>query len=67
MVEKNVIKICDGLGIQVKKSSSYFNMKWPDTVKNWQSAWFYCVEPSTMAGPAALPPYTNSAVKWHSE
>lgn len=64
-VEKNVMQICGGLGIQVK-SSGYFDMKWLDTVKNWQSTWFYCVEPSTVAGPAALPPYTNSAAKWHS-
>lgn len=36
MVEKNVKEICGGLGTQAKKSSGYFNLKWLDTVKNWQ-------------------------------
>lgn len=48
-VSKDVMQTCGGLGIQIKKSSGYFDMKWPDTMKGWQATWFYYVEPSTLA------------------
>lgn len=36
-VEKDVMQLCRGLGIQSKKSTNYFDMKWPGTVRDWQS------------------------------
>lgn len=36
-----ISQLCGGLGLQVKKTAGYFDMKWPDTVKMWQQNWFY--------------------------
>lgn len=65
MVEKDVLQIYGRLGIQAKKKMNYFDMKWPDTVKGFQSTWFYCIEPCTTAGSGGLPPYSAGAVDWH--
>lgn len=40
---KDVYQTCGTLGIQTKWRSSYFEMKWPDSLKGWTAMWFYCV------------------------
>lgn len=49
-VAKDVLEICGGLGFETKKKSNYFDVKWAEMVKRWQSTWFYYIEPITAAG-----------------
>ena len=42
-----VIQMCGGLGIQTRGKSSFPAMILPDSVRGWQSTWFYCKDQST--------------------
>lgn len=57
--------MCGALGIQAKRTSSYFEMRWPDSLKGWTSTCFYCEEPSTPVDDAAPPPYSSDLVAWY--
>lgn len=65
MVSKDVYQTCGALGIQAKRPSSYFDMKWPDSLKWWTSTRFYCMEPLTDTGAAALQLYSLALAKWN--
>lgn len=38
----HVIQMCGGLGIQTRKQSTFPPMTLPDSVRGYQSTWFYC-------------------------
>ena len=37
-----VIQMCGGLGIQMRSKSAFPAMTLPESVRGWQSTWFYC-------------------------
>lgn len=56
-VSRDVYQMCGALGIQTKHNWSYFEMKWPDSLKGWTSTWFFYMEPLTPAGGVTLQLY----------
>ena len=44
-----VIQMCGGLGIQMRSKSTFPAMILPDSVRGWQSTWFYCKDQPTPA------------------
>lgn len=65
MVKKSdplVTQLYGGLGLQMKKTSGYFVMNWPDTVKKWQESWFYYKDLPGLSGEDSLPSYTAGLV-----
>ena len=53
-----VIQMCGGLGIQMRKSSTFPPMTLPESVRSWQSTWFYCEDIPTPGHSTGLPPFT---------
>ena len=59
-----VIQMCGGLGIQMRSKSSFPAMTLPDSVRGWQSTWFYCKDQPTPGQATGLPPFSlNRAEK----
>lgn len=54
----NLIQLCGGLGVQLKKSGTYPELKFPDTIKGWQGTWFYCKDIPTSEYVTGLPPFS---------
>ncbi|KAE8802475.1 hypothetical protein D1007_21793 [Hordeum vulgare] len=54
----NVIQLCGGLGIQKRNMSAYPPMTLPESVRNWQSTWFYCNDIASPNMSTSLPPFT---------
>ena len=52
-----VIQMCGGLGVQMRSKSAFPAMTLPESVRGWQSTWFYCQDQST-----GLPPFSMSRV-----
>ena len=57
-----VIQMCGGLGIQTRGKSSFPAMILPDSVRGWQSTWFYCKDQSLPGQLTGLPPFTMDQV-----
>ena len=57
-----VVQMCGGLGIQVRNNSTFPPMSFPESVRGWQSTWFYCQVQSTPGQSSGLPPFTMDRV-----
>ena len=58
-----VIHMCGGLGVQMRGKSSFPAMILPDSVRGWQSTWFYCKDQPTPGQSTGLPPFTMDRVR----
>jgi hypothetical protein len=54
----NVIQLCGGLGLQKRTGSSFPSLSFPDSVRGWQSTWFYCKDVASPNMSTGLPPFT---------
>ena len=54
----HVIQMCRGLGIQMIGRSSFPPMTFPESVRGWQSTWFYCKDIPTPGQSTGLPPFS---------
>jgi hypothetical protein len=54
----HVIQLCGGLGIQKRGRSGFPSMTFPDSVRGWQSTWFYCKDVASPNMSTGLPPFT---------
>ena len=54
--------MCGGLGIQVRNKSTFPAMTFPESVRGWQSTWFYCQNELTPGQSSGLPPFTMDRV-----
>ena len=52
------IQMCGGLGIQMRSKSTFPAMILPDSVRGWQSTWFYCKDQPTPGQSTGLPPFS---------
>ena len=52
-----VIQMCGGLGIQMRGKSSFPAIILPESVRGWQSTWFYCKDQPTPGQSTGLPPF----------
>ena len=57
-----VIQMCGGLGIQMRNKSTFPAMTIPESVRGWQSTWFYCQDESTPGQSTGLPPFSMDRV-----
>ena len=57
-----VIQMCGGLGIQMRSKSTLPAMTLPESVRGWQSTWFYCQDESTPGQSTGLPPFSMDRV-----
>ncbi|XBI64938.1 hypothetical protein VPH35_044933 [Triticum aestivum] len=57
-----VVQMCGGLGIQVRNKSTFPAMTFPESVRGWQSTWFYCQDQSTPGQSSGLPQFTMGRV-----
>lgn len=55
-------QLCGGLGIHVEKTTTYLDMKWPDTVKGWQLGWYYCKDIPMPDDTLGLPSYSRNRI-----
>ena len=53
-----VVQMCGGLGIQVRNKSTFPAMTFPESVRGWQSTWFYCQDVATPGQSTGLPPFS---------
>lgn len=58
----NITQLCGGFGLQMRKTTGYFDMKWPDTLKMWQQNRFYCEDMAMPDGEIGLLPYTSERI-----
>ena len=59
-----VIQLCGGLAIQMRGKSSFPSITFPESVRGWQSTWFYCKDQVTPGQSTGLPPFSlNRAQK----
>ena len=54
----NVIQLCGGLGLQKRKGSKFPALTLPESVRGWQSTWFYCNDVASPNMLTGLPPFT---------
>jgi hypothetical protein len=54
----NVIQLCGGLGIQRRTGSSFPSLSFLESVRGWQSTWFYCKDAAALNMSTGLPPFT---------
>lgn len=54
----HVIQMCGGLGIHMRGRSSFPPMTFPESVRGWQSTWFYCKDVPTPGQSTGLPPFS---------
>ena len=59
----HVIHMCGGLGIQLRGKSSFPTMVLPDSVRGWQSTWFYCNDQLMPGQSTGLPPFSMERVR----
>ncbi|SPT20405.1 unnamed protein product [Triticum aestivum] len=53
-----VIQLCGGLAIQTRGKSSFPSITFPESVRGWQSTWFYCQDQATPGQSTGLPPFS---------
>lgn len=58
-----VIQMCGGLGVQMRGKSSFPAMILPDSVRGWQSTWFYCKDQPTPGRSTGIPPFSVDRVR----
>ena len=58
-----MIQMCGGLGIQMRNKSTFPAMILPDSVRSWQSTWFYCKDKPTPGQSTGLPPFSLARVE----
>ena len=58
-----MIQMCGGLGIQMRNKSTFPAMILPESVRGWQSAWFYCKDQPTPGQSTGLPPFSIGQVE----
>ena len=58
-----VIQMCGGLGIQMRGKSSFPAIILPESVRGWQSTWFYCKDQPTPGQSTGLPPFSMARVE----
>jgi len=58
-----VIQMCGGLGIQMRGKSSFPAITLPESVRGWQSTWFYCKDKPTPGQSTGLPPFSMARVE----
>src|SRR3954465_5672109 len=51
-----VVQMCGGLGFQMRGMGAFPAMTLPDSVRGWQSTWFYCQDQSKPGQSTGLPP-----------
>ena len=54
--------MCGGLGVQMRSKSAFPAMTLPESVRGWQSTWFYCQDQPTPGQSTGLPPFSMSRV-----
>ena len=54
---------CGSSRIQLRGKGSFPTLNFPDTVKGWQSTWFYCNDVSVGEGQSGLPPYSTERIR----
>jgi hypothetical protein len=54
----HVIQMCGGLGIQMRGRSTFPPMTFPESVRGWQSTWFYCKDILTPGQPTGVAPFS---------
>ena len=54
--------MCGGLGVQMRSKSAFPAMTLPESVRGWQSTWFYCQDQSMPGQSTGLPPFSMSRV-----
>ena len=54
----HVIQMCGGLGIQMRKRSTFPTMTLPESVRGWQSTSFYCQDIATPVQSTGLPSFS---------
>ena len=59
----HVIQMCGGLGIQMRGKSTFPIMILPDSIRGYQSTWFYCKDQLTPGQSTGLPPFTMERVE----
>lgn len=59
----NLIQLCGGLGIQVKKTRTYPEMKFSDILRGWLETWFYCKDIPTSGSITSLPPFSSECLQ----
>ena len=59
----HVIQMCGGLGIQKRNRSPFPAMILPESVRGWQSTWFYCQDVATPGQSTGLPPFSFDRVQ----
>ena len=55
--------MCRGLGIQLRNKSTFPAMILPNSVRGWQSTWFYCKDQLTPGQSTGLPPFSLARVE----
>ena len=58
-----MIQMCRGLGIQMRNKSTFPAMILPESVRGWQSTWFYFKDEPTPGQSIGLPPYSTGRVE----
>ena len=53
-----VIQLCGGLAIQTRGTSCFPSITFPESVRGWQSTWFYCQDQATPGQSTGLPPFS---------
>ena len=54
----HVIQLCGGLGLQKRKGSEFPTLNLLESVRGWQSTWFYCNDVAVPNMSTGLPPFT---------
>ena len=58
-----MIQMCGGLEIQMRGKSTFLAMILPESVRGWQSTWFYYKDQPTPGQSTGLPPFTMDRVR----
>ncbi|KAI4979582.1 hypothetical protein ZWY2020_016335 [Hordeum vulgare] len=54
----HILQLCGGLGFEKKNKSSYPVLQLSESVKNWQSTWFYCQDVACPNAATGLSPFS---------
>ena len=54
----HLLQLYGGLGFQKKSKSSYPALQLSESVRNWQSTWFYCQDVACPNAATGLPPFS---------
>ena len=59
----HVIQMCGGLGIQKRNRSAFPAVTLPESIRGWQSSWFYCQDVAAPGQLTGLPPFLFDRVQ----